>query len=243
MTGQEAWNKAIKELKPFFLVEEKESSLLTSSYLYVWGKGPKDNASGNFRVLRLSDHPPANSRKFQSDADLRKGENPKNERKLEKFMLAVEYLEPLRKPHIWKKRCKERNARLALMRKAVGPAIGCFFVVRRKALIEGLPWTEVPSIAGFRVPTTGHADFWKRLQRSGMAPTDMAYDECPRGQVTRLDAERRFILLADKCIIKNKRLVSRIMADLNLPENTNVVSDDQYWCPKCLGKKPTPLCE
>ncbi len=53
------------------------------------------------------------------------------------------------------------------------------------------------------------------------------------------DAGRRFTLFADRCITRNKRLVSKIMNDLSLPKDTRVLTDDHYRCPKCLRKKAT----
>jgi len=119
------------------------------------------------------------------------------------------------------------------------PQVGCFFVLGGKLFVSGLPWTEVPSLAGFRTCALGHPEYWQRLQEGGAVPDDMPYEECPRGRVNYEDARRGFTLFADRCIIRNKRLVGSIMNELNLPGDTSVLTDDHYRCPRCMGTKPT----
>ncbi len=119
------------------------------------------------------------------------------------------------------------------------PRVGLFFVVNGKPFVDGLPWTEVPSLAGFRTCALGHPEFWERLQVGGMAPNDSPYEDCPRGRVNYEDSSGRITLFADRCIIRNKRLVRAIINRLRLPKNTRVLPDDHYRCLKCLRKKPT----
>jgi hypothetical protein len=45
------------------------------------------------------------------------------------------------------------------------------------------------------------------------------------GRVNYEDASRRFTLMADRCIIMSKRLISAIMKALNLPRTTKVRKD------------------
>ena len=61
---------------------------------------------------------------------------------------------------------------------------------------------------------------WEQYQRNGIVSREMEYEEAPRGRVMYSTKTRRFTLLADKCILKDKRTVSRIMSDLHLPRNT-----------------------
>jgi hypothetical protein len=70
-------------------------------------------------------------------------------------------------------------------------------------------------------------------------PMDVPYEDCPRGRVNPFDATGRFTLLADKCIIKSKPLVRKIMAALGLPKDAEVVRDLHYRCAACMGKVPT----
>ena len=123
-------------------------------------------------------------------------------------------------------------------KKAKVPRVGLFFVVNGKPWVEGIPWAENLSVAGFRTYGAGYPEYWQRLQELGAVPQEMAYDEAARGRVDYEDASDKFALFADRCIIRNKRLVSAIMNKLNLPRGTRVLADDHYRCPKCLRQKP-----
>ena len=124
-------------------------------------------------------------------------------------------------------------------KKAKVPRIGLFFGVNGKPFVDGLPWTEVPSLAGFRTSALGHPEFWARLQQGGVVAQGMPYEDCPRGRVNRFDATGLFTLLADRCILKSKPMVRKIMAALGLPKETRVVTDPHYKCAVCMGKVPT----
>jgi hypothetical protein len=119
------------------------------------------------------------------------------------------------------------------------PKVGLFFVVDRKPFVDGIPWTENPSVSGSRTYNVGHSEFWSRLQVLGAAPAGIPYEDVPRGRVNYMDATGRFTLLADRCIIKSKTLVREIMAALRLPKGTAVVSDLHYRCAVCMGRVPT----
>ncbi|PYV74242.1 MAG: hypothetical protein DMG97_09270 [Acidobacteria bacterium] len=62
----------------------------------------------------------------------------------------------------------------------------------------------------------------------------MEYDEPPRGRVMYNTKTRRFTLLADKCILKDNRVISKIMSQLHLPRNTEMDTDSHYRCSTCL---------
>ena len=48
---------------------------------------------------------------------------------------------------------------------------------------------------------------------------------------------RRFSLLADKCILSSKSIVSKILLRMSLPNvRTKVDSDPHYRCYRCLGR-------
>jgi len=68
------------------------------------------------------------------------------------------------------------------------PRVGLFSVVSGKPIVDGLPWTEVPSLAGFRTSALGHPEFWARLQQGSVVPQGMPYEDCPRGRVNRSEA-------------------------------------------------------
>src|SRR5208283_6219166 len=110
-------------------------------------------------------------------------------------------------------------------KKAKAPQVGLFFVVNGKPWVEGLSWTENLSAAGFRTHNLGHPEYWEQLQGIGAVPRDMAYDMVARGRANYEETSRRFTLFADRCILRNKRLVSSIMSKLCLPRGTRVLAD------------------
>lgn len=65
---------------------------------------------------------------------------------------------------------------------------------------------------------------------------DMPYDEAARGRVNYEDASGRFTLFTDRCIIRSKRLVSKIMNELRLPKDTRVLADDHYQSRRALPR-------
>jgi hypothetical protein len=117
------------------------------------------------------------------------------------------------------------------------PQVGVFFLVMGKLFVNGLPWTEVPNVAGFRTYSIDHPEYWRRLKEGGAVPGDMPHEECPRGRVSYDEASRTFTLFADRCVILNSGLVSAIMNKFNLPMGTWGRADDHYRCPNCLPKR------
>jgi hypothetical protein len=91
------------------------------------------------------------------------------------------------------------------------PQVGIFFLAKGKLCVNGLPWTEVPNVAGVRTYSVGHPEYWRRLKECGAAPKYMRYEACPRGRVNYDEPSGRFTLFADMCIIMDNRLVSAIM--------------------------------
>jgi hypothetical protein len=95
---------------------------------------------------------------------------------------------------------------------------------------------------GGRIPhAIGDAEWdWQREVGRGPAlPAGVNQELLGRGGFVDDTGTRQFTLMADPCIIKNKRPVSRIMSKLCLPRGTRVLTDDHYRCPRCLRENPT----
>ena len=60
------------------------------------------------------------------------------------------------------------------------------------------------------------------------------YDEPPRGRVMFDRTTEPFTLLADRCILSRKDLISQISEELRLPKNTTLGTDSHYRCYECL---------
>jgi hypothetical protein len=76
---------------------------------------------------------------------------------------------------------------------------------------------------------------WEMFQQKGIAPRDMEYEDAPRGRVVYNTKTQRFMLLADRCILRNETVVRKIMAEMNLPsKSTDRDTDSHYRCLACL---------
>jgi hypothetical protein len=63
------------------------------------------------------------------------------------------------------------------------------------------------------------------------------YEEPPRGRVIYYPAEKSFVIYADRCILRKKAVVKRILKALSLPaQRTTTSSDPHYCCARCLER-------
>jgi hypothetical protein len=119
-----------------------------------------------------------------------------------------------------------------------GPRVGIFWVVGRRLLIDSTPVSEAELYGDCKNHPRGHIDRWRQMQTTGVVPLDIEYEEPPRGRVSYNVKKRQFLLLADRCILKKRNLVKKIMRELQLPtETTKFDTDPHYRCYKCLGFK------
>jgi hypothetical protein len=126
---------------------------------------------------------------------------------------------------------KRKNA------KPTAPNVGIVFLVGKTLLIDRTPVSEGGIYGDFRIHERGHDAFWEMLRRTGAVPPDTEYDDYPRGRVAYNTKTGKYSLLLDRCILKNKSVVNKIMSELNLPtKRTEMDTDSQYRCPNCLGR-------
>jgi hypothetical protein len=77
-------------------------------------------------------------------------------------------------------------------------------------------------------------EVWTLFKQGDIVPTEMEYDENPRGRVTYNTKTLRFTLLADRYILHDQNLVMKIMSEMNLPQDTTTDKDSHYRCAVCL---------
>jgi hypothetical protein len=83
----------------------------------------------------------------------------------------------------------------------------------------------------------GHLEVWTLFQRNGTAPREVEYEEPPRGRVVYDTKTQQFILLADRCILRDNGIVSKIKSQMSLPNDTKVDQDNHYRCFACLRER------
>jgi len=109
-----------------------------------------------------------------------------------------------------------RNERRRAAKKAGVPNVGIVFLVKGKVFIDGTPVTEAESLGGqFKIHDRDHYKYWEWLRRMSAVPTDVEYDQVPRGRAVYDTQTRKYMLFLDRCILRNKKLVSRIMAQMS----------------------------
>jgi hypothetical protein len=118
------------------------------------------------------------------------------------------------------------------------PRVGIFWLVDGKTLIDSTSLNEAEPYGDHLTHPRGHPEMWGQYQRVGGVPADMEYEESPRGRVTFDTNTQRFTFLADRCILRDKNVVRRIMSELKLPRNTETDTDSHYRCPACLSHNP-----
>ena len=113
--------------------------------------------------------------------------------------------------------------------------MGICWIVDGKPIIDSVSLSDAEPYGDHLTHPRGHAAVWEQYQRGGTAPAEMEYEEAPRGRVMYNTKTRRFTFLADKCILKDTRIVSKIMSAMNLPgRNTDRGTDSHYRCFACL---------
>lgn len=115
------------------------------------------------------------------------------------------------------------------------PKVGIVWVVGGRLVIEATPVNEAEEYGDFKIHPRDHCTVWGILQRAGTVPHEMEYEEPPRGRVMYNTKTRQYKLLADKCILSKKVLVTKIRSQMHLPKDTRTSTDEHYRCFHCLG--------
>ena len=68
-------------------------------------------------------------------------------------------------------------------------------------------------------------------------PHESEYEEFPRGRVMHHPKSGQYTILADKCILDRKDLITHIKDALQLPAKTKIGTDPHYRCFFCLYGK------
>lgn len=119
----------------------------------------------------------------------------------------------------------------------ISPKIGIFWVVQGRLIAAAKPANEGEGYGELLTYEPGHLDTWDELQADGTVPRDTEYEEFPRGRVTFNKRTQTFLLLADKCILRDKQMLGQVMTAMNLPVDRTIMdSDSHYRCFRCLGR-------
>jgi hypothetical protein len=120
------------------------------------------------------------------------------------------------------------------------PRVGIFWMLADGSLlVDSSPLSAAESYADCLTHSRSHIDVWAELQSSGRAPTDVEYEEYPRGRVIFETRQDRWVIMADRCILRRKDLIRKISASMNLGGMRIETSPDlHYRCSRCLYGPP-----
>jgi hypothetical protein len=117
------------------------------------------------------------------------------------------------------------------------PLLGIFWLLDGSLITDCAPLSEAEAYGDHLTHSRGHVDVWEQWQRTGMVPADVPYEEPPRGRVMFNRNTNEFVLLADRCVLKNTRAVIEIKTLFHLPNKVTVDTDPHYRCNVCLYGK------
>jgi hypothetical protein len=119
------------------------------------------------------------------------------------------------------------------------PNVGIFWLVGGKLLFDTTPLSRAEDYGDFKIHPGNHISVWERFIMAKTVPAEMEYEEAPRGRVLYDVKNRQFKLLADRCILRRKEVLTRIRKEMQLPENTSESTDSHYRCFCCLQQSST----
>ena len=116
------------------------------------------------------------------------------------------------------------------------PQIGIFYVVKNDVMVDSLPVNEVPANRDIKVYDKLHRDWWKEIQAGLLSrkalTTGKDYSYYPRGRVTYVESEDKYIIFQDPCI--SKKMTKEIVKFFHLPFGKyEIRADEHYKCHKC----------
>jgi hypothetical protein len=129
-------------------------------------------------------------------------------------------------------------ARKKKQQKRTVPQVGILFFFHDKLWIESTPLEKAGNYGSeFRIHDGDHIVYWDGLIREGLVTRHEEYQNIPRGRVVFNAATRRYRLMLDRCIPRQKNIVAMIKQQMGLPQNeTDTVTDPHYRCAECLAE-------
>ena len=120
------------------------------------------------------------------------------------------------------------------------PMVGIFWLFKGELIFDATPVSAAEPYGDCLGHANSHIAFWTSLQRTGVIPLDIEYEEPPRGRVVFNMKTKQYIAYVDKCILEKPAVVRRLIRDFSLPTELAIVSGDgHYRCLTCLyGNTP-----
>jgi hypothetical protein len=116
------------------------------------------------------------------------------------------------------------------------PRVAIFWLLGDSTLLlETTPLADAEPYGECLTHPRSHIDQWEIFRREGRVALDIEYEEPPRGRVVYNLRTEEFVIYADRCILRRKLIIRRIMAAMHLlSRTTEVKTDAHYRCQSCL---------
>jgi len=133
----------------------------------------------------------------------------------------------------------ERERRIQILSKAQYPQVGIFYVINSELYSDTTPTIEAEDLGDFKTHPIEHYKFWNLLTRYALKKDiDTSYDFYPRGRVVYNKVKDHYILYLDRCLIKNKQVINKIIREFHLPTRKYSLEDDEHYvCSRCRRRQ------
>jgi hypothetical protein len=120
------------------------------------------------------------------------------------------------------------------------PMVGIFWLFKGQLIFDVSPVSTAEPYGDCVGHAKSHIAFWADLQRAGVIPWDVEYEDPPRGRVIFNLKTKKFNVYSDKCIRVQSAVVRKIFREFSLPTDSAVItSDGHYRCRTCLFQDET----
>jgi hypothetical protein len=117
------------------------------------------------------------------------------------------------------------------------PRVGIFWLVGKRLVIDTMPLSDAGDYGDFKIYEGDHVTLWAEMEKRGEVPRDTDYEEHPRGRVNFNTKTQQFTLFLDRCILRKKNIVAKLISLMHLPNDTALSTDAHYQCFRCLARK------
>lgn len=114
------------------------------------------------------------------------------------------------------------------------PTIGIFWDVNCELVFKATTLSGIPAVGGIRDVDDDHYSFWENLKKSRRDLAVYSYDHFPRGRIVYRESDKKFIIYADRCLVKSKAFLTRLRKAFGLaPRQCVGMGDSHYQCHNC----------
>jgi hypothetical protein len=117
------------------------------------------------------------------------------------------------------------------------PRVGIFWLVGQRLVIDTMPLSKASKYGDCKIYEGDHISRWSEMEKRGEVPRGSDYEEHTRGRANFNMKTQQFNLFLDRCIMRKKDVVKKLMRLMHLPSNTTLSADAHYRCFRCLARE------